>query len=238
MFKTPQHAKKNTSYISNSLTELWGSKFQRCPPDVSKGPMPPFPMTNSLKSWFPASFLSKGLMLPIAHPWWHADTQKKASSKHLLTKPALRMALPSLRMTKILSFQPTTRSEKWSLSSWMICAHLPCARKQKNLRVVAWRNHSSYIIPPTKNISTSDWSSCAPEGLMLLLCCCCCFDCLLLLFFVVVAFAVAVAVFCLVITCLVTLLDYNSYHSKLRAKISRPWWYWSTNNGNSQQKHV
>lgn len=78
----------------------------------------------------------------------------------------------------------------------MICEHLPCARKQKNLRVVAWRNHSAYI-PPTKNISTSDWSSCAPEGVMLLLvllfwlfaavafcgcrfCCCCC-SCLVLL---------------------------------------------------------
>lgn len=230
--------KKHILHIQNPWLNFWGSKFERCPgPTFQKGPMPPFPMTNSLKSWFPASFLSKGLMLPIAHPWWHADTQKKASSKHLLAKPALRRALPSLRMTKILSFQPT--KVLGMIHQFVNDLRTSALRKEtkKTFGLWAWRNHSS-CIPPTKNIShriealvRQKGSCCCCVAVVVLGVCCCCFLWLSFLLLLLQFFS-------LVITCVVTLLDYNSYHSKLRAKNSRPWWYWSTNNGNSQQKHV
>lgn len=66
---------EHISHIQNPWLNFWGKI-------LSNARVPPFPITDSLKSWFPASFLSKGLMLPMAHPWWHGDTQKKASTKN------------------------------------------------------------------------------------------------------------------------------------------------------------
>lgn len=55
----------NTYHISKTIDwTFWGNKFEKVQCHRS----------HSLKSWLPASFLSKGLMLPMAHPWWHLPT--------------------------------------------------------------------------------------------------------------------------------------------------------------------
>ena len=128
-------------------------------------------------------------------------------------------------------FIPTNKNARndSSVREWFANICLALGNK-KTFGLWAWRNHSSYVLQQKTSrhrieaLVRQKGSCCCCVAVVVLVVCCCCFLWLSFLLLLLQFFS-------LVITCPVTLLDYNSYHSKLRAKISRPWWYWSTNTG-------